>query len=111
MGCWSCGDGNSNKPSVTGFIPGTKSMVLSHGQCEGVTIDLLSMYLRMFECIKKTNRQDKIQATKNEILNFEGKLKMWIAAKEVEPKTCEYMENLPLIQSMVNRIVSKGLIC
>jgi len=95
---------------VTGmsYVPGSGLKVQSLGSCEGVTIDLLNMFLRLFICVKTNNLYDLVKISQTEVSNGENILNLWIKAKELDPSTCDYQDKLFLIQELVNRIVAFG---
>lgn len=104
MGC--CGNGGSNV-SYNGYIPGPSNK-LSHSECEGVTIDLLNMWLRLITCVETHNLYTSVSITQNEVQSGKTLLATWIAAKEIDPASCEHQEKMPLIQALINKIVAFG---
>lgn len=98
--------GNNNEPPVTGYSGGT--LVLNHSNCEGITIDLLNMWLRIITCTRDNNSLDKASVTLSEAESAIALLNTWIEAKQQDPGSCEHQEKLPVIQVIINKTVAYG---
>jgi hypothetical protein len=101
-----CGN-NGSVASYNGYIPGP-SQVLSHADCEGVTIDLLNMWLRLIICVETNSLYTSVSITPDEVNSAKSLLATWIAAKEIDPASCDHQEKMPLIQALINKIVAFG---
>lgn len=106
-GCAPCGANDTYLPPGTGVMA-SGQMIISHGDCEGITTDLLNMFLRLIQCVRNHNIYSLVDVTRIEVDAFESTLIDWIAKKQVDPATCEYQEKLPLLQAIINRIVTFG---
>lgn len=98
---------NPSDPPQTDLNSVTR--VYNQNECRGITIDLLQMYLRPIECYIKYGLYENIQSTQLELQNAQTYLENYIAAKQADPETCEYREQLPIVQTIVNRIISAGI--
>jgi hypothetical protein len=106
MSCYGCLK-NESFNGYNGYTPGP-TQKLSHGSCEGVTIDLLRMWQRLFGCVENHSLYTQVKITEAELGAGKILLNSWIAAKELDPASCEHQEKLPLIQVLINRIVAYG---
>lgn len=98
---------NRSLNQFNGYVPGP-SQKLSHGTCEGITIDLLNMWNRLFGCVETHSLYVQVKITQPELQAGKALLTTWIAAKQVDPASCEHQEKLPLVQVLINRIVAYG---
>lgn len=103
-GCYSCG--GTYTPLVTGNNGVTQ--ILSHADCEGITIDLLNMFLKIAVCTITNNTFLQAGSNEAEVNSTITLLNSWIAAKQADPATCQYQEKLPLIQAVINKLVAFG---
>lgn len=107
MACSGCGNASLN--SYSGYIPGPGEVKrLSHGSCEGVTIDLLNMWNRLFGCVETNSLYTQVKITQAELAAGKSLLSAWIAAKQIDPASCDHQEKLSLVQVLINRIVAYG---
>jgi len=106
MGCPGGCLGNNNY-SGGNYTPGN-IQALSHADCAGVTIDLLNIFLRLINCVESNNLYTQVNLSIAEVTNGKTLLTAWIAAKELNPASCDHQEKLPLVQAIVNRIVAFG---
>lgn len=106
-GCAPCGQNQAYASPINGVMIGGNASI-SHADCEGVTIDLLTMFLNLIQCVRIHKIYNQVNVTNSEIQAFEESLIDWIAKKQVDPATCEHHEKLPLLQSIINRIVTFG---
>lgn len=85
------------------------SAPLDHNKCGGITLDLLQRYLRPVQCYLQYSLWQKIGLSEEELKNIQSYLELYIAAKRADPETCQYKEQLPATQNIVNRIISHGI--
>lgn len=97
----------NNNLAYRGYIPGN-IQVLSHGDCAGVTIDLLNMYKRLIDCAVTHSLYTQIDVSQADINNAKLLLTAWITAKELDPASCEHQTQLPIVQFIINKIVAYG---
>lgn len=107
MGCPGGCAGSNNNSGNRGYTPGN-IQALSHGTCEGVTIDLLNMFKRLITCVDTHNIHAQVGITVGEAGNAKALLDAWITAKEQNPASCDHQEKLPLVQFIINKIVAYG---
>lgn len=105
--CAPCGANQTYASPVNGAMIGG-SLSISHADCEGITIDLLNMFLKLIRCVKIHNVYSQIDVTISEVASFDNVLVDWIEKKKIDPATCEHLEMLPLLQTVINRIVTFG---
>lgn len=103
MGC-DCND--TAEAASTGYHGPTQT--LNHQDCQGVHIDLLNMFFRILDCIRKYSMYQRAGVSEQEITAALVILTNWIAVKQVDPASCQYQDKLPLIQVLVNKSVAYG---
>lgn len=100
--CSFCNSASNN------YIPNGITKTLSHGECAGITIDLLTMFLNLVKCLQRHGSYAEVTVSETEAASTKTILETWIIAKELDPTTCEYQEKLPLIQAVITKIVAYG---
>jgi hypothetical protein len=109
MGCpGGCNQEKAISPNYGRYTPIDGVPSLSHGDCEGIGIGLLSMFMRLMKCVQQHNIYTQVKVSQAEVESGISMLTVWIAAKEQDPATCEHQEKLPLIQNIAQRIVQYG---
>ena len=76
--------------------------------CGDITIDLLQQYRRPIQCYIDHDLSSSIDASKTDLLEALAMLDTYIAAKRIDPNTCDHKEVLPAIQHIVSKIIIKG---
>lgn len=107
MGCPGGCLGNNGSSGNRGYTPGN-IQALSHGTCEGVTIDLLNMFKRLITCVETHGIYTQVGVTIAEVGSAKVLLDSWISSKEQDPASCDHQEKLPLVQFIINKIVAYG---
>lgn len=77
--------------------------------CGSISIDLLNMYKRPIDCYIKYGLAYQIQSTPEELESASLFLQGFMDQKAVNQEDCTGIEMLPIIRSLVNRIVKKGV--
>lgn len=108
MGCSGCPGNTQTINTGRTYVSGGPVQVLSHGTCEGITIDLLNMYKRLVDCVISHSLYTQVSVSQAEINQAKALLITWISAKEIDPASCEHQEKLPLLQLIINKIVAFG---
>ena len=93
-------------PGVNYTYNGTQT--LNHSGCDGITLGLLSMWQGLIVCVRRNNLYSQTQTSNAEIKAFEDILSSWITTKQADAASCAYQEHLPLLQTIINRIVLFG---
>lgn len=104
MPCGSCG--NNQISLATGSQEGIQ--VLNHNDCEGITTDLLIMFIGIIECTRSSGRLQQAAITAEDANNTIELLKKWIEVKQQDPGTCEYQDKLPIVQAIVQKAILTG---
>lgn len=99
--CGCSGNGNS--------IDTSNIVVYDHNQCGGITADLLRMYLRPIQCYLTHQLWARIGSNQSELESARLYLETYIAAKDADPNTCEYREQLPIVQALVSRMHQENI--
>lgn len=98
--CYSQSQSNSN---------GRNYSVVDNSECAGITLDLLEMFLRPVQCYLRNGFGSNIGVTASQLQNTQHYLELYISAKRADPETCQYKEELPQVQSLINKIISAGI--
>lgn len=102
-----CCNGNNNITS-TPSLYGALTPALSHANCEDITIGLLTTFLTLVKCVQEHSLYEIIGEDQGNIISTKELLENWIALKAVDPTSCKYQTKLPLVQSVINKIVKFG---
>ncbi len=77
--------------------------------CNSITVSLLTLWKRKIDCMIENNYGDQIDTSNTQLTNTSTILESWIADKTSNPESCNYIENLPDTQRLINKIILKGL--
>lgn len=84
--------------------------VLDLSTCEGVSISTLSMFYRKIECVNKhPSYISLISSNSQELTSALASLTVMMNAKLNDPSSCEGLQDFPIIQDIVERIILKGI--
>jgi hypothetical protein len=97
-------DKNNNSSNVN-----STTVIYNHNECIGITVDLLEMYLRPVQCCLNNSIFEIVNSTQAELESTKTYLESYITAKRLDPQTCEFKDQLPPAQSLVNRIIIAGI--
>lgn len=101
-----CGDS-----TMTGDVMYEGNTVIARNvsTCSGITVDLLEMWKRKLDCLIQSGQFEDAETTQEIANNTQLILNNYIQAKLLDPTTCEYFEYVPLLQSLIARIVIAGI--
>lgn len=85
------------------------NLVYNHNLCSDITVDLLMQYQRPIQCYITNNLGSQTGISDMELQNANTVLSNYIIAKAADPNTCEFKEQLPIIQALVTKIIIKGM--
>lgn len=105
MACNTCGSGANPFP-VNIIDPMAPNYV---NVCTGVTIDLLQQWLSKLNRVIDLSAWDNIPIPKQEILDMINLVEQYISAKQLDPNTCDFYDQLPSIQTVIVSIIKANL--